>query len=88
MGDRPLCVARELTKIYEEFVRGTVAEVSAHYTAQPPRGEVVIVIGGAIEDDAVWDEARVQARLVTLLDDGESLSRAAKAVAAYRLEPA
>ena len=81
-GDRPLCVARELTKIYEEFVRGTVAEVSAHYTAQPPRGEVVIVIGGAIEDDAVWDEARVQARLVALLDDGESLSRAAKAVAA------
>ena len=82
LGQRPLCVARELTKIYEEYVRGPTSEVIAHYTANPPRGEVALVIGGPIADEAVWDEARVQAAVLALLDDGESLSRAAKTVAA------
>lgn len=82
LGERPLCVARELTKIYEEFVRGTAREAIAHYTANPPRGEIVLVIGGVAADETVWDEARVQAAMRALLDEGESLSRAAKAVAA------
>lgn len=82
-GERPVCVARELTKIYEEFVRGSVSEVMAHYTANPPRGEIVLVIGGAAPPDAaVWDEDRVRAVLSERLDAGESLSHAAKAVAA------
>lgn len=44
--DRSLSVSRELSKLHEETVRGTVAEVLAHYTAHPPKGEIVIVIGG------------------------------------------
>jgi 16S rRNA (cytidine1402-2'-O)-methyltransferase len=82
LSERPLCVARELTKIYEEFVRGTAREVIAYYTPNPPRGEVVLVIGGAAADESVWDETRVRAALLALLDNGESLSRAAKTVAA------
>ena len=45
-ADRKVCVAREITKIYEEYKRGTAAEVKAHYEAKPPKGEIVIVIEG------------------------------------------
>jgi 16S rRNA (cytidine1402-2'-O)-methyltransferase len=44
MTDRQLCVARELTKKFEEFRRGTAAELLAHYEAHPPKGEIVLVI--------------------------------------------
>jgi 16S rRNA (cytidine1402-2'-O)-methyltransferase len=47
MPDRPLCVARELTKKFEEFRRGTAAELLAHYTAHPAKGEITLVISGA-----------------------------------------
>jgi 16S rRNA (cytidine1402-2'-O)-methyltransferase len=42
--DRQLCVARELTKKFEEFRRGTASELLAHYEAHPPKGEIVLVI--------------------------------------------
>jgi len=45
-GDRKVCVARELTKIYEEYQRGSATEVKAHYEERPPKGEIVIVIEG------------------------------------------
>ncbi|MEA3211843.1 MAG: rRNA (cytidine1402-2-O)-methyltransferase [Chthoniobacter sp.] len=45
--DRLLCVARELTKQFEEFRRGTPAELLAHYSARAVRGEIVLVISGA-----------------------------------------
>ncbi len=46
-GDRPLALVRELTKIHEEVVRTTLSGAVAHYTAEVPRGEFVLVIGGA-----------------------------------------
>ncbi len=83
LGERPVCVARELSKIYEEFVRGSVKEVMAHYTANPPRGEIVLVVGGALQaDDTPWDEDRVRDALQARLDSGDSLSSAARTVAA------
>jgi 16S rRNA (cytidine1402-2'-O)-methyltransferase len=42
--DRQLCVARELTKKFEEFRRGTPAELLIHYEAHPPKGEIVLLI--------------------------------------------
>ncbi len=45
--ERQLCVARELTKKFEEFRRGTASELLAHYQAHPPKGEIVLVISGA-----------------------------------------
>lgn len=45
-ADRPVSVSRELTKLYEETVRGTLAEVLSHFTEKPPKGEFVIVVGG------------------------------------------
>jgi len=44
--DRQLCVARELTKKFEEFRRGSAAELLAHYEAHPPKGEIVLIISG------------------------------------------
>src|SRR5260370_31488005 len=45
MPDRNLCVARELTKKFEEFRRGTARELFAHYEVHPPKGEIVLLIG-------------------------------------------
>jgi 16S rRNA (cytidine1402-2'-O)-methyltransferase len=47
MPDRQLCVARELTKKFEEFRRGIASELLAHYQAHPPKGEIVLMISGA-----------------------------------------
>ncbi len=47
MQGRQLCVARELTKKFEEFRRGTAGELLAHYEAHPAKGEVVLVISGS-----------------------------------------
>lgn len=44
--DRPVAVSREMTKLYEETIRGTSEEVLNHYTEKPPKGEIVIVVGG------------------------------------------
>jgi len=44
--DRQVSVSRELTKLYEETIRGTAKEVLEHYTNKPPKGEIVIVVGG------------------------------------------
>lgn len=44
--DRPVSVSRELTKLYEETVRGTVAELITYFTTKAPKGEFVIVVGG------------------------------------------
>jgi 16S rRNA (cytidine1402-2'-O)-methyltransferase len=46
MGERMLCVAREMTKTFEEFRRGTAAELLAHYTKHPAKGEIVLVVAG------------------------------------------
>ena len=44
--DRQVSVSRELTKLYEETIRGTAKEVLEHYTNKPPKGEIVIVVAG------------------------------------------
>lgn len=44
--DRPVSVSRELTKLYEETVRGTLAEVMAHFRTHAPKGEFVLVLAG------------------------------------------
>ena len=46
--DRQICVSRELSKLHEENVRGTVREVLTHFEAKAPKGEIVVVVGGKI----------------------------------------
>jgi 16S rRNA (cytidine1402-2'-O)-methyltransferase len=55
--ERPVVVARELTKHFEELRRGTLAQVAAYAEEVPPRGEVVLVLGGAPAEAAPAEEA-------------------------------
>jgi 16S rRNA (cytidine1402-2'-O)-methyltransferase len=61
-GARTAVVARELTKKFEQFSRGTVAELAIKFEQTPARGEVVILIGGAAEEKLDEDELRNAAR--------------------------
>lgn len=45
-ADRPVSISRELTKLYEETVRGTLSEVLEHFTQKVPKGEFVVIVGG------------------------------------------
>ncbi len=44
--DRPVSVSREITKLHEETIRGTVSEVLQYYKANPPKGEIVLILAG------------------------------------------
>ncbi|WP_222982358.1 16S rRNA (cytidine(1402)-2'-O)-methyltransferase [Flagellimonas meishanensis] len=44
--DRPISISRELTKLYEETLRGTSAQLLEHFSQNPPKGEFVLVVGG------------------------------------------
>ncbi len=68
---RMAAVARELTKLHEELRRGTLAELVTYYSETPPRGEVVIVIGGA--PPAVLDESALRERARDLRAQGYSV---------------
>jgi 16S rRNA (cytidine1402-2'-O)-methyltransferase len=50
LGDRQVVVARELTKLHQEWVRGSISEVCSRYRDTPPRGELTIVVAGAVAD--------------------------------------
>ena len=85
LGNRPVCVARELTKMYEEFFRGTVSQAREHFFAHAPRGEFVFVIGGAAgaihELPKAWSDARVKKEMKRLMKEGLSRTDAAKQMA-------
>lgn len=82
LGDRPAAVARELTKLFEEVRRGTLAELAAHYaTIAPPKGEVTLVIGPPLDAAPALDEAALDARLDAALA-AHSLKDAVARVAA------
>ena len=83
---RPVAVCRELTKIHEEVVRGTASELAARYADEAPRGEVVLVIGGAPARTGV-DPAAVDA-VRRLVDAGARARPAATVVAELTGVPA
>ena len=51
LGDRPAALVRELTKLFEETKRGPLSELLETARAEPPRGEIVLVVGGAVDGD-------------------------------------
>jgi 16S rRNA (cytidine1402-2'-O)-methyltransferase len=54
---RPVAVCRELTKLHEEIARGSAAELADRYEAQPPRGEIVLVVGAATPGEPAREQA-------------------------------
>jgi 16S rRNA (cytidine1402-2'-O)-methyltransferase len=85
LGDRFMAVTRELTKLHEEVVRGSVSEVIDHFESNPPRGEFTLVIQGAAEGR--WDEGMVKEALARLQAEGESGTEAVKEVAKLAHHP-
>jgi 16S rRNA (cytidine1402-2'-O)-methyltransferase len=83
MPTRPAAVARELTKLHEEFLRGTLAELAGS-VPEALLGEVTIVLGVAPErEDAAIDDAAIDARIDAELAAGRSTREAADVVAAW-----
>ena len=80
--DRLVVVAREMTKIHEEFFRGTMAEAACYYAENKARGEVTLVVSPRppAEGRESVDEAAARALARALLDEGLTLSRAAREV--------
>ncbi|MBW3654662.1 MAG: rRNA small subunit methyltransferase 1, partial [Gemmatimonadetes bacterium] len=80
-GERRVCVARELTKMHEQFVRGTLADVAPRYADAEVLGEIVVVVAGRTVDAAAEGEVdALAARSVAdaLLAQGQSPSAIAK----------
>lgn len=71
-ADRRAVVARELTKLHEEFREGTLAELAEAFAAEATRGECTVVIEGAREQEQSGDLSKVQAAAVRLLGAGVS----------------
>ena len=84
--DRPVAVCRELTKVHEEVVRGRAADLATRYEAEPPRGEVVLVVGPAARTEP--DIAPALVALRRLVDAGAKPRPAAAVVSELTGVPA
>jgi len=80
-GERELTLARELTKLHEEFWHGTLEEAIARYTSRDPQGEFTLVIAGVHRSQPLLSESALKAELQQLLDQGISRSQASRQLA-------
>jgi 16S rRNA (cytidine1402-2'-O)-methyltransferase len=78
---RPAAVCRELTKVHEEVVRGTAAELAERYASEEPRGEVVLVVAGAEPSGGDGPSAEAVDALAKLVEAGAKARPAAAVVA-------
>ena len=75
LGDRPVAIARELTKLHEEIYHGPLSAALAHFSTGERRGEFTLVIGGTSQSTEVeprWSDEQVTATLLALVDSGQS----------------
>ena len=80
MGDRKACLARELTKMYEEFMRGTLSEILEN--SEDLKGELVLIVEGNISDrEKAIDLTEIHQRIQVYIEGGISASQAIKQVA-------
>ncbi len=89
LGDRTLCIARELTKLHEEIWHGSLSEAGGVWSQREPRGEFTLVIAGAADVIAEpWDDARVRSALAELRDEGLGAREASRLLAREAGRPA
>jgi 16S rRNA (cytidine1402-2'-O)-methyltransferase len=77
-GERQIVLARELTKLHEEFWRGTVDAAIAHYTHTEPQGEYTLVLAGAIALKPTLSDTAITEELIALFAQGMSRSQASR----------
>lgn len=80
-GDRPVVLVRELTKIYEEYTRGTIAELVAYLEENPLKGECLLIVEGASEQEANLEEVDLIQEIDLLVQSGIKKNQAIKQVA-------
>lgn len=89
-GDRNAAVARELTKIYEQVLRGTLSELISHFETTEPRGEFVIIVEGTKElpeEEKFWSKLSVEDHVAYYVGTGETKKDAVRLVANDRGVP-
>lgn len=81
--ERECAAVREITKRFEETVRGTTVSVRNHFNANAPRGEFVLILGGAVETETSAEDSLAQGLALArqLIQDGASTNQAAKEAA-------
>jgi 16S rRNA (cytidine1402-2'-O)-methyltransferase len=82
LGDRAIAIGRELTKLHEEIVRGSLSEAIEHFSEHTPRGEFTLVIAASPAKTAAWDEEQVRAAIDQALANSEAPARLASRLAA------
>lgn len=90
LGDRQMVAARELTKKFEEFRRGSIEELLAHYRQDAPRGEFTLIVDGADNNDEMKEDANlltVEEELRLMIDGGTDKKDAIRQVAKRRNMP-
>ncbi|MBD2727405.1 16S rRNA (cytidine(1402)-2'-O)-methyltransferase [Nostoc sp. FACHB-892] len=86
-SDRQIVLGRELTKLYEEFWRGTIAEAIAHYSQREPQGEYTLVVAGIPASSPQLTEEELKAELKQLISQGISRSQASRQLAKFTSLP-
>ncbi|MCL4459870.1 MAG: 16S rRNA (cytidine(1402)-2'-O)-methyltransferase [Chloroflexi bacterium] len=82
LGERPIAVARELTKVHEEIWRGSIEQAIAYFTEKPPLGEFTLVIAGVERRRPPVDRETIKEQLLALMDEGMSGKEAVSQIAA------
>jgi 16S rRNA (cytidine1402-2'-O)-methyltransferase len=82
-SDRQIVLARELTKLYEEFWRGSLEEAIAHYQQREPQGEYTLVVAGHPPSQTLLTQAQLKAELEQLIRQGVSRSQASRQLTKY-----
>ena len=73
LGDRQICVAREMTKMFEEYWRGSISGALKHFRSQPARGEFTLVIEGKTrEESGKWTKPELIAAIEKEMEHGKS----------------
>ena len=80
-NERGIALARELTKMHEEFWRGTLEQAIAYYTQHEPKGEFTLILSGAELEMPVLSEEALKEELQKIMDEGVSRSQASRQLA-------
>lgn len=89
MNDRLIVVARELTKKYEEILRGTISDIIEHFSINEPKGEFVLLLEGNSNKEVsdIWESIPIKEHIIIYMDKGMNKKDAIKKVAEDRKLP-
>jgi 16S rRNA (cytidine1402-2'-O)-methyltransferase len=79
-GNRQIALCRELTKIHEEYLRGTILEILEELKDNPLKGEICLIVSGflgVVEEKTVWENLSVKEHVEILMQDNDESSKEA-----------